>query len=414
MGVLLIARRKSIVKSIDIVSYTGTYEKNSNGDVRFLTSGTLVLENSVTIDAFLVGGGGGGGTYRSGGGGGGYTKTARKIQLVAGQEYEIVIGEGGASVKGSPGETGGTTSAFGYTAKGGAGGGTNATGNRKGGTGGSGGGGGASTGGKAGAGGSNGGNGGAGSGGSNTSGNGAAGTGQGYTTRAFGEEYGNVYAGGGAGASANGNDVTTIVAGGAGGGGNSAEAGKENTGGGGGGGGYVNADGVGGAGGSGIVIIRAAKAVGRQYLYSAGDEHTGFTNGWIGEAKWSQDGSGATKRANIARESGQIVLDNSGNYAGVIRPALGVDMTPYKTLVFEGEFTRGGSVPRNLTAAVWSTIGTFYATENQMLKSYQMANTGTVNRIELDVSDIDGLGYPGIGLTTSSAKITACYLIPKD
>jgi hypothetical protein len=162
------------------------------------------------------------------------------------------------------------------------------------------------------------------------------------------------------------------------------------------------------------VIIRTAKAASRQYLYGAGDEPTGFTNGWIGEPKWSQDGSGATKRANIARESGQIVLDNSNNYAGVIRPALGVDLTPYKTLVFEGEFTRGGSSAKNLIAAVWSTIGTFYATENQMLKFYQMASAGTVDRIEIDVSDIDGLGYPGIGVTMSSAKITACYLIPKD
>jgi hypothetical protein len=162
------------------------------------------------------------------------------------------------------------------------------------------------------------------------------------------------------------------------------------------------------------VILRKSKPIKRQYLYSADDEHVGITNGWIGERKWSQSGSGATKRADIAHESGQIVLDNSGNYAGVIRTALGVDLTPYKTLVFEGEFTRGGSVPRNLTAAVWSTIGTYYATPNEMRVHFQMENMETINRIELDVSNLEGLGYPGIGVTSSSVRITACYLEPKE
>jgi hypothetical protein len=412
MGVLLIARRKSIVKSIDIVSYTGTYEKDSNGDVRFLTGGVLVLEKGVTIDAYLVGGGGAG---RYGGGGGGYTKTARKIQLIAGQEYEIVIGEGGVATQSTSASAYGTdgeeTTAFGYEAAGGK---TNkqsgSSTKMSGADGGSGGGAGRSTNNPGMDGGSNG------MDGIAASSNAVGGTGQGYTTRAFGEESGKLYAAGGGGCP--GSSSAEPGKGGEGGGGdgsyNTANdvSGKPNTGSGG-GGTYTPAGRI-SNGGSGIVIIRTAKAASRQYLYGAGDEHAGLTNGWIGEPKWSQDGSGATKRANIARESGQIVLDNSNNYAGVIRPALGVDLTPYKTLVFEGEFTRGGSSAKNLIAAVWSTIGTFYATENQMLKFYQMASTGTVDRIEIDVSNIDGLGYPGIGVTMSSAKITACYLIPKD
>ena len=65
---------------IEIQSYTGTYSQIDDGDrntrVKFLTSGTLVLKKSVTVDVFLVGGGGSGATvngddgeHRGGGGG---------------------------------------------------------------------------------------------------------------------------------------------------------------------------------------------------------------------------------------------------------------------------------------------------------------------------------------------------------
>jgi hypothetical protein len=407
MGVLTMARQRRLKGGLQIESYTGLYVMDAIGNgAQFMTSGVLKVRANTMIDAFMVGGGGAG---RYGGGGGGYTKTARKIQLIAGQEYEIVIGEGGTPTQSGTSikeiTNGGDTQAFGFTAAGGLSAGqyTGDTTKSRGGNGGSGGGAGS---------GGNGGTNGA-DGGSKSA---AGGTGQGYTTRAFGEEHGALYAAGGGGCA--GSSSGTPGTGGEPGAGNGAYSAaadmsaKPNTGSG--GGGTYTSTGRKSNGGSGIVIIRTAKAVGRQYLYSAGNEHAGFTNGWIGEAKWSQDGSGATKRANIVRESGQIVLDNSNNYAGVIRPSLGVDLTPYKTLVFEGEFTRGGAAARNLTAAVWSTIGTYYATENQMLKFYQMASAGTIDRIEIDVSDIDGLGYPGIGATMSSAKITACYLIPKD
>lgn len=412
MGRLMIARRRTRKSKLTGIMYDGDIEYDKNtGEFRILSSGTLIPLKNELIDVFLVGGGGAG---RYGGGGGGYTKTVRRLWLTADEEYPIVIGAGGvatqstsASAYGTDGEA---TTAFGYEADGGK---TNkqsgSSTKMSGADGGSGGGAGRSTANPGMDGGSNG------MDGIAASSNAVGGTGQGYTTRAFGEESGKLYAAGGGGCP--GSSSAEPGKGGEGGGGdgsyNTANdvSGKPNTGSGG-GGTYTPAGRI-SNGGSGIVIIRTAKAASRQYLYGVGDEHAGFTNGWIGEPKWSQDGSGATKRANIVRESEQIVLDNSNNYAGVIRTELGVDLTPYKTLVFEGEFTRGGSSAKNLIAAVWSTIGTYYATQNQILKSYQMESTGTINRIELDVSGIDGLGYPGIGLTASSAKITACYLIPK-
>lgn len=251
-------------------TYTGTANLVDDGDycwrLKLLSSGTLTFTSlgnaaSTGIDAFVVGGGGGGGTNTgngngSGGGGGGYTLTQSAIQAAINTAYTITIGAGGSSDN-----TGGQSSAFTYSANGGAGGGNKASGN-----GGSGGGGYGINDNAAGNGGSDGSNGEAGING------GAGGTGQGTTTREFGETDGALYAGGGGGTSRYG---TVAGTGGAGGGGNGANisgynasstgnAGVENTGGGGGGGNNKNSSdsgSYGGAGGSGIVIIRNHREV---------------------------------------------------------------------------------------------------------------------------------------------------------
>lgn len=273
-----------------LFDYTGTYNFKTEIDetvnaltweLQLLTSGILTIDEVVTPinDIFLVGGGGGGaaGTgytgLGGGGGGGGYTLSQLSTQIPTGQECEVIIGAGGA--KGQnwntryPDETflgkeGGNTSIFGFTAKGGDGGTV-----------------------------SNGGNGGSGGGSSGgQSAVGTPGTGQGTTTRAFGEPTGTLYAGGGGGGlmkttesewshvnggnggvdGSNGTEGIIITSstytagtGGAGGGGNGGSGGgnvskgEPNTGGGGGGGfGYsYTAGGDHGAdGGSGIIILR--------------------------------------------------------------------------------------------------------------------------------------------------------------
>lgn len=253
---------------IPAFTYTGDYAlEDDNGNpitsttgnwrLRLLTSGTLKItelrgaENGV--DVFLVGGGGSGGGYLNGvdrecgsGGGGGYTTTERNMTLTA-TTYDIQVGSGGAPIDGhNAGIAGGVTSAFGLTANGGSGG----TKGYKGGDGGSGGGsGGYYTNNAGGNGGSDGGN------GAKTRNDG--GTGQGTTTREFGESSGVLYAGGGGG----GAYTLAPGAGGAGGGGkgssnNSLDVGNGVANSGGGGGGARNGGASSGAGGSGIVIIR--------------------------------------------------------------------------------------------------------------------------------------------------------------
>ena len=270
-------------------TYTGQYnERLDDGVVELLTSGVLTVTKDTYIDAFLVGGGGSGAaapftnSYSpsisgAGGGGGGRTRTLTKALLSAGVKYSIVIGSGGASVRGDGnnikliyGKKGGATSAFGYTVEGGDDGGNG------GGDGGSGGGGQGYVDSNStrkvagGAGGSNGADGGA--------GNYPGGTGQGTNTREFGESTGKLYAGGGGGgAGAQQGVYSEAGAGGEGGGGAGGKqavgaAGVENTGGGGGGssaGWNTHAIRVSGAGGSGIVCIRLhKKKPGLQFTYT--------------------------------------------------------------------------------------------------------------------------------------------------
>ena len=248
-------------------TYTGEYQIVPEGDsgnwkVKFLTSGTFTATDALLIDVFAVGGGSGGSTGSNsagatggggGGGSGGYTKTEKSVYLEKDKSYEIVIGDGGAySEAGSKSGDGGATSGFNVIANGGKG----AT-YPQGGSGGSGGGGSASESGYGGDGAIGG------TDGSNGQGVSYGGSGQGSTTREFGETTGDLYSGGGGGGASNWRYFSG-AAGGEGGGANGSAITKgeqtpgedalANTGGGGGGGGCYGCNG--GKGGSGILIIR--------------------------------------------------------------------------------------------------------------------------------------------------------------
>ena len=233
------------------ITYTGTYEivdgDNYDWKIRFLTSGTLTFDSPVSVlDVFLVGGGGAGSKADTGGGssggGGGYTTTVKNIKVENNVSYEIVVGDGGQTSS----EDGSESTAFNQSAAGG-------IGAKKRSAGGNGGSGGGVYNGKGASDGANAAN-------RSDLSSWKGGTGQGTTTREFGESDGTLYSGGG-GASSN--------SGGSGGGGKGGTsshpagyAGTTNTGGGGGGGYRLqnsdsgNTYGAGGKGGSGIVIIR--------------------------------------------------------------------------------------------------------------------------------------------------------------
>lgn len=125
---------------VPVFTYTGNYEivddnnntltdlKAKNWRIRFLTSGELTISNlkgaNNGIDVFLVGGGGKGANNPrnwsrgsgNGGGGGGKTKMQSNILLAKNTTYTITIGAGSSNSY-SPG---GQSSAFNFSADGGA------------------------------------------------------------------------------------------------------------------------------------------------------------------------------------------------------------------------------------------------------------------------------------------------------
>lgn len=263
IGVNGVAQLFYEVNSFVLPTYTGQYVisgDTTKGSIQLLTSGTLTL-HPATYDIFCVGGGASGrhNNYTSGyGGGSGYTYTKLNHIIDAVTECPVVIGSGGAETGGLNGgsgqKSGGQSSIVignntyvadgGDNNNGGSGGGSSGSsvvGRRNGGDGGSNG----SDGGKG------------------YSDAADAGSGQGTTTRAFGESDNTLYAGGGGGGPYIPKDSTagsTGVGGAGGGGGYGGTEGTANTGGGGGGArggiGLGSAVASSGHGGSGIVIVR--------------------------------------------------------------------------------------------------------------------------------------------------------------
>ena len=267
--------RGKVGAAVPKFTYTGQYNVRKDGVVELLTSGTIVFLEPKVIDVFMVGGGGKGGRCvmtssaayytAQGGGGGGYTRTLKRLAVQG--SYEINIGAGSTA----PSVDGGST-AWGsaYTVPGGKSASempSAPTAAGQGRAGGSGGGGAVISNIDYGTGGSDGNNGEQGYFGSV-----AGGTGQGYTTREFGEATGKLYAGGGGGGRYMVSQTPIVSLGGTGGGGTGGwagntsgqlqapSAGGANTGGGG-GGAVANYRGgtQGGSGGSGIVCFREAQ-----------------------------------------------------------------------------------------------------------------------------------------------------------
>lgn len=255
-------------------TYTGDYVVRDDGVVELHSSGTLVFIDPAVIDVFMVGGGGKGGRCvmtsspayytANGGGGGGYTRTIKRLAVQG--SYEINIGTGSATANVDGGSTAWGTA---YTVAGGKSSTEmpSASAANTGRAGGSGGGGGVISNSDYGTGGSDGNNGEQG-----YFGPVAGGTGQGFTTREFGEATGKLYAGGGGGGRYMVSQTPIVSMGGTGGGGTggwagsasgqlqSPSAGGANTGGGGGGAAANYTGGMqGGSGGSGIVCFRNAQ-----------------------------------------------------------------------------------------------------------------------------------------------------------
>lgn len=148
-------------------------------------------------------------------------------------------------------------------------------------------------------------------------------------------------------------------------------------------------------------------------LFCNNNDYAEYTGGWVNVGKKAASNSSADAGApDITYENGSMVCDTTiDKTGGMYYTANQIDLTPYKTVVFEGEFTRGGTVARNFYAAVWSSIGTYYT--SNVIKSKESPSQ-SFSKIEVDVSSVSESAYIGLGLTQSKAVISKAYLIPND
>lgn len=147
-------------------------------------------------------------------------------------------------------------------------------------------------------------------------------------------------------------------------------------------------------------------------LYSPGNEWTRFTGGFVGHAIKSTSSSGASAAVpNITRNESDLTITNAGTKGGVVCTGAPIDVTDYDTIHFVGWFAIGGSSSNNLIAGIWHEIDDtdYYATSNQLM-AYAKMDSSTATELVIDVSNVSGLAYVGIGLTDSLAEITDIYM----
>lgn len=149
-------------------------------------------------------------------------------------------------------------------------------------------------------------------------------------------------------------------------------------------------------------------------LYFNGNQYTEYLGDWVSVAKKAASNSTASIDQDplFADENGALTVNTATNLTGgIFYTTNQIDLTPYKTIVFEGKFTRGGTVARNFTAAAWSRIGTYY-TSNML--AYTQPSVTSFTTIKVDVSEINAVAHVGLGITQSKAVITRAYLVPNE
>ena len=132
----------------------------------------------------------------------------------------------------------------------------------------------------------------------------------------------------------------------------------------------------------------------------------------------SKSGAGATTiQPKVTIGDDSITVDTTKatgpNGVGMWCTDKAIDLTPYKTLVFEGTFASSyTSYADNFVLGAWSKIPTYYTLDR--LAYQTVTKSSSTAPVQIDVSSIKGRAYIGIGMAYSKAVITKCYLIPKE
>ena len=153
-------------------------------------------------------------------------------------------------------------------------------------------------------------------------------------------------------------------------------------------------------------------------LTETGTDYTEYTGGFVARKISSRSGASATTVIpKVVWNEENVVVDTTKatgtNGVGMWCTDKAIDLTPYKTIVFEGTFASSyPSYADNFCVGAWSKIPTYYTLDRLAYASVTVAST--TNPIQIDVSSVNGSAYIGIGMAYSKATITRCYMIPKE
>lgn len=152
-------------------------------------------------------------------------------------------------------------------------------------------------------------------------------------------------------------------------------------------------------------------------LTEAGIDYAQYTGGFVARKISSKSSASATiVIPKVTWDDENVVIDTTkgtgANGVGMWCTDKAIDLTPYKTIVFEGTFISNyPSYADNFCVGAWSKIPTYYTNDRLAFSLVTVAST--TNPVLIDVSDINGSAYVGIGMAYSKATITRCYMIPK-
>ena len=144
------------------------------------------------------------------------------------------------------------------------------------------------------------------------------------------------------------------------------------------------------------------------YLYNEGDMCVAESGGWsTKDIPVSSSYPNYKAHPTVVQNESSIKVSIVGNAHGYWHTTSMVDLTGYKTLVFEiadGTLTSGNG---NIDISIRSSLNGYRGDYN--VKTVRLTNKGTVS---IDVSDLNAAYYIGLSMYSSvSATLTQVYLV---
>ena len=160
-----------------------------------------------------------------------------------------------------------------------------------------------------------------------------------------------------------------------------------------------------------IFDITASQGRGKLYLYKAGDERTTVTGGWK-SVGWAISDSNYSTAPKLTKNSGNMVIQTTDYQgSGAVIPDDKIDLTHYKTLVFEGSVSTNEDGIECILG-IWEKQSGYYADNvTKYVKLYGVTSSKT-----LDVSSLSGeyvIGFAVHRHSSTSTKITVKNLYLK-